>query len=85
MEKTGCGFHDAVLKMLVLFFGVLKFDVFNISSAKSTPKRIDVKVNIFVPLVVSRAKKVRSDRASFGATESLKLPDVRQEIFEICG
>jgi hypothetical protein len=84
-QETCCRFHNAVLELLVLFFSVLDFEVFNIGSAKSTTQFVNMKVNIFVPFIVNGTKKISPDSASFGATESLKLPDVRQEIFEICG
>jgi hypothetical protein len=85
LKKACGGFHNTGLKPPALFFGILDFEVFYVSSAKSTAECVDVKVDVFLPFIVNGAEKVGPDSASFWAAESLKLPDVRQEIFEIGG
>src|SRR4030042_1875243 len=83
LKKTGSGFHYTSLKPSALLLYVLILKVLEIGHAESAAYRVDVEIDVLTPFTVKSAKQICSDSASFGTTESLQFPDVRQEVLKI--
>ena len=84
-KKTRGGLHNASTELYILALGILGSQVFEVCSAERATQGMEMKIHVVTPLIVQRAEEKRPNRASFGTTEPLKFPDVRQEILELFG
>ena len=78
LEKTGGRFHNTGAKFFCLILFALAFQIFEIGHAKSAAERMEMEINVIMPLFVERSEQECPDCTSFRATESLDFPDIRQ-------
>ena len=71
--------------MAVVALLVLAFEVIQIGAAGVAAEGVEMEVDILAPLFVQGPQQAGADGAALGATETLRLPHFRQQVFKFRG